>query len=241
MDHCPVVVDCWFPHQQATLPWDTYKAAKTLCDPHVAKDIIRRADDWATSEEVQSAMAMAVQEYNLEQAWHLLSDSVNALFTHFRKQLVRQDRQPSAIILHWRVRWLTCRYDMIQTPRHLIRAPTAVQLLQQCFHPWVQHVLLQTTRRNLQHARTQQKREDIRHVREQLLDALHTNDRREVWRLTRVIAGNKQGIRKRRCAIPTPLRPTATEWSSHLAQPGPAGGCRAQELWQGPPHQLQAL
>ena len=106
---------------------------------------------------------------------------------------------------------------------------------------WAQKVLLQVTRRNLQHARIQQKREDIRHVREQLLDALHSNDRREVWRLTRVIAGNKLGIRKRRYAIPVPLRPIAAEWSSHLAQPGPAGGCMAQELWQGPPHQLQAF
>eukprot|EP00972_Heterocapsa_arctica_P036984 5444201-Heterocapsa_arctica.AAC.1 len=92
VDHCPVVVDCWFRtwytlHPSSdSKPWDLPRMTHELRDPRATTTTTTRIDQWAASEQVVTVMERAVEEKNLERAWTLLNNGLSRFSVDYRKQ-----------------------------------------------------------------------------------------------------------------------------------------------------------
>ena len=62
-------------------------------------------------------------------------------------------------------------------------------------------------------------------IQDELREACRANKAADTWRLSRLLAGQQMGAKRRRLNAPEAEVPTAKAWAQHLRKQGPDGGC----------------
>eukprot|EP00972_Heterocapsa_arctica_P000151 23115-Heterocapsa_arctica.AAC.1 len=171
-------------------------------------------------------MDRAVEEKNLERAWTLLNTGLSRFFVDYRKQYDQTYNTADTELVQLRQERQHFRVQMIRTYNQAVRDG---RLLQATLHAWQDAVHYDALCYQLQHRRLINHREKHHIIFDDLKTTYTQHDWSSEWRMSRLLAGKRQGPNHRRYGIPMPLRPSADEWRVHLALPGKDGGCAARE------------
>ena len=80
---------------------------------------------------------------------------------------------------------------------------------------------------------TRDKRRRVQQRVWQMQTAWNSFDFRTVWQTARILSGRSLGPKKRRFDRPRSCRPTVEQWTQHMSQMGPQGGCQARAVvWE---------
>ena len=98
------------------------------------------------------------------------------------------------------------------------------------FGTWMRWANMQRAERDLAKVHRQEGKQWQNRIQDELRDARRDNKSAGKWRLSRILAGQQMGAKRRRLNVPAAEVPTVGAWEQHLKKQGPEGGCEGEQV-----------
>ena len=225
-DHIPLVVEVEYElryegDSQAFACWDQDQLMRGVSRGFAKYAFLDEVEEWAMQDDPQWHSMLA--EDNPDSSYEYLVNHIRSFATkHYakvNKPATYKPYEAARMAALQSRRTARISWDKIR----VASTPTRYDV----FSAWrVQSKLDSTTRACKKYKQQQQQAIDEQRAAD-LAYAVQQQDTASEWKISRLMAGNSSGPKKRKYNVPKCQQPDGADWASYLAQSGPQGGFEA--------------